>query len=97
MKLPVSVEVSKEAYELGQGVAKFLASVKSSLADGWQPGMDLPAIMASAIAELVPAMAGVDQLGSEAKEDAKAFSMAWLLAAEDIYALWAKKDVVIPV
>lgn len=67
-KVPVTVEVTKEGYELSLGLAKFALAVKQALADGWQPGADMTAMMAAAMTELVPALNGVDQLGLEAKE-----------------------------
>jgi hypothetical protein len=44
---------------------KFVVAVKKSLEDGWQPGTDISAVIASAISELVPAMQGVEQLPAE--------------------------------
>jgi len=67
-KVTVQVEVSKEAYELGQGVAKFVTATKAALADGWQAGQDLPAVMSSAISDLIPALEGVQQIPDEAQD-----------------------------
>lgn len=71
----VTLECSKELTELGQGLAKFLAAVKLATADGWQMGADLPAVISSAMAELVPAINGVTLIADEAK-DKKAFANA---------------------
>lgn len=80
----VSVEASKEAYELGQGLVKFVAAVKKSLENGWQPGADVSAIMVSAIGDLVPAMDGVTLLDEELKENPAAFVAAFGLAFKDL-------------
>lgn len=66
MTKDITVTVSKEAHELGEGIAKFHAAVKQALADGWQAGQDVPAVIQSAVVDLVPAMQGADQVSSEA-------------------------------
>jgi hypothetical protein len=82
--MKVEVEVSKEAYELGLGLAKFHAVVKQAMADGWQTGTDIPPIIQSAIADLVPAMQGADQAGAEAKADKQQFANAIYLGLSPI-------------
>jgi len=72
-KLKVELEVSKEAYELAQGIDKFVGALQLALADGWQLGTDMPALLSAAFTDLVPAIQGVDQLGDELKEDKAAF------------------------
>jgi len=84
-KVSVSVEVSKEAYELGMGLADFAGAVKSALADGWQVGSDVPAVITAALQHLVPAMNGANNLGSELAEDKAAFVQAWMLTAGAVY------------
>lgn len=63
--MKVELECAKETLELCQGLAKFAAAVKQALADGWQPGTDLPALITATVADLVPALQGVDQLPAE--------------------------------
>lgn len=75
----VTVRCSKEAVEAGQGLAKFLFHVKQALADGWQVGSDLPAIITTAIGDLVPALQGIDKVGAELLEDRIAFANACAL------------------
>lgn len=69
-------EVSKESRELGKGMNAFIAKTRLALADGWQPGQDLPLIMSAAIADLVPAVQGVELVAGELEENRKAFLMA---------------------
>lgn len=96
--LEVPVKVTKEAYELGQGLAKFLKATKQALADGWQPGQDLPVLMAAAVTELVPALQGVEQLDDEAKADKQAFTMALVVSLGDAVSPWlASGGDVVPV
>ena len=51
--IDVTSKVSKESYELGQGIVKFSASIKQALANGWQPGQDIPALLTAAMVDLV--------------------------------------------
>lgn len=90
-KVMVSVEVSKESYELAQGLVKFVGAVRASLADGWQLGADLPELVAAAFSELVPAVNGVQELPLEYKEDPAAFVNAFLLTGGDLYKLFQPK------
>jgi hypothetical protein len=83
-KIDVSVSVSKEAYELGQGVAGFVGALKVALENGWQTGEDLPAVVTAAISNLVPALEGVSKVGDELKEDKAAFAKALGLSTADI-------------
>lgn len=83
--IDVQTKVSKESYELGQGVAGFVGAVKTALADGWQVGQDLPAVVAAAMGHLVPAIDGIQDLPGEAAEDAASFARAWALAGAAVY------------
>jgi len=84
MKVSVEIEVSKEAYELGSGAARFIKAVKDALADGWETGQDLPLVVSALFAEMA-AIEGVDQLDDEYKEDPAAFAKAVMLGLSDIY------------
>lgn len=79
-KVKLEVEVAKEAYELGEGLASMVLAVKDALKDGFQPGQDLPAVVTAAFTKLVPAVEGMDKLDDELKEDAKAFLDALYLS-----------------
>lgn len=88
--IQVQVPVSKEANELGDGVVKFLGDVRKALSDGWQPAQDLPAFLQATIADLVPAIQGVENLGAESKENEEAFVTAFLLAGKKIVYVFKK-------
>jgi hypothetical protein len=75
-KLAVTLEVGKESYELGKGLAEFIAAVRQSLADGWQTGSDLPALVSATVSKLVPALQGVDQIKGEWQSDKLAVANA---------------------
>lgn len=82
--LSAKCEVSKETYELLIGVARLVEIVKNQVADGWQPGIDIPVIIASAIGDLVPAIQGVEKIKEEIAENKVAFGHALLLGAAEI-------------
>lgn len=75
-KVQLSLEVSKETYEVGKGIQNLIVAMRQSLADGWQPGSDLPMLIASAVQELGPMIQGYDKISEEAKQDIPAFYMA---------------------
>jgi len=89
-KVSVEVEVTKEAYELGQGLVDIIKAVKMALADGWQVGKDLPAIVASTVGNLGKMVDGIDQLDDEASEDLAAFAKALGLSVADAVAVLKK-------
>ena len=89
-KIKVEVEVSKEAYELGQGVVNLLEVIKKALVDGWDLGVDLPAILVAAVQQL-SAVEGIDKLGEEYDEDLAAFSKAFGLSLADAVKAWKQK------
>lgn len=91
MNMLVEVEVSKEAYELGQGLSKFHRAVKEALANGWQSDQDMSPIIQSALADLVPAMQGADQSLTEAQTDTQAFANSVYLGISDITFQYIKK------
>src|SRR6478752_5205673 len=68
-KVEVKYMLPKETLELKDGLVKFVAAVKKSLDDGFQPGQDLPAMLTSAMTDLVPAVYGVQKLPEEAVAD----------------------------
>lgn len=86
----VEVVVSKEAHELGQGVASFIGKLKAAVADGWQVGQDIPAVLAAAMSDLVPAVIGAEKIPAEVKEDTVAFGMACAVTGGAILAAATK-------
>lgn len=74
------VLLPKEGSELFSCFPKVCVALKSALADGWQPGQDLPAVVMSAVMEFAVGLQGVQKLPEEAKADAPAFAKAGALA-----------------
>jgi hypothetical protein len=69
MLVKVETEVSKEMYELALGLGKFVLNVKLAVADGFKIGEDFGPILASLMADVVPALSGVEAIPAELKED----------------------------
>lgn len=72
----VTVKCSKETVEAGLGLAAFIGHMKAALADGWQIGQDLPAVITAALGDLVPALQGAEKIKDEVLEDKVAFANA---------------------
>lgn len=64
----VEVEVEELTFNVAQGLGEFAIDVKKALDDGWQPGTDIPVILASAISKLAPKLVGVEGIGQAIKD-----------------------------
>lgn len=84
-------EVSKEADELAGALVKMITAIKDALADGWQPGTDVPVIIAQALTVLVPAIDGISQLDDEIEENLGAFVRAFGIAAIDLTTIFLEE------
>lgn len=82
----VEVQCAKECYELGKGLADFAKKLKAALADGWQIGADLPAVLQATMADLVPALNGVDKIGEEFAGDKLAVANAAFVTGAQVLA-----------
>jgi len=82
----LKIHVSKETYELGQGLIGFAVALKESLEDGFQIGDDLPEIVQASLEHLVPALEGAGQIDDEAKDDLAQFLKTWAIVGADLYA-----------
>jgi hypothetical protein len=94
--IKVELEVAKESYELASGLTKFIADVKAALADGWQPGTDLPLILSASISDLAPAVAGAEKVGGEVTTDPEKFADAMYCGLKGLPWLFVKKAVPVP-
>jgi hypothetical protein len=83
MKVQRTVEVSKELSEVGDAVAGIVSDVQRALADGWQPGTDVPAIVVSAVTRLGVGLQGIGDIPTEVREDLKASILAVVLPVTD--------------
>lgn len=89
--LKKEVQVTKEFSELWEGLAEIVKACKLAIADGFQPGQDLPVIAVQSFASLTKAIGGLDQLPAEAKEATGPFVRSGLLGAADVLEAALKK------
>lgn len=89
--LKKEVEVSKEAEELAQALLNIVRATKSALDDGWQPILDVPAIMIAAVKVLPSALNGIDQIDDEFRENPSALLNAFLLVGSQLAGEFLKK------
>lgn len=80
----LSLQGTRAVGELLEGVRKFIVALKGALADGWQPGKDLPVVLTSALADLVPVLNRIEKLGEEAKGNTVEFVNAVFVKASAI-------------
>lgn len=78
------VRVNKAADEFSQGLVKFVGDLKKALDDGWQPGQDIPAILSATLADLMPALKDLKDLGPGLNEDLSAFIRSFECGAHDM-------------
>jgi len=88
----LNVKVTKEAYEIGEGLKGIAAAITKAVADGWQPGTDLPAIIVESISAIIPAIEGYDKLPEEFKADLAAAVKGIALPVSEIPFMFIKKD-----
>lgn len=89
-KVLKQVEVAKNSDELAQGLVKFVAALKVALADGFQPGSDIPPIVSAAIADIMPVVGNLSKVDDDLAELPVETVRALALAAGDIAALFVK-------
>ena len=72
-KKTIQVDVSDAAYGVGIQLVAFVGHVQKALADGYQPGQDIPEILKSAIADLVPIVQKVPEIPADFAADKASF------------------------
>lgn len=78
-KVSKQVQVSKETYELAQGLADIAIEAINASADGWQQE-DFLKLVTPLVAKLPSMIDGADKIDDEMREDPFAFSAAFALA-----------------
>ena len=81
--MKIDVEIGEKTHDLITGLADFVDKAQSALADGFQPGEDLPQIAISALTDLAPVLMSAGELKHEfdSNPDSRAIAVA-LLANE---------------
>ena len=72
--IKIEIEVAEGGHELSESLRQFVKDTRTALADGWQPGQDIPAILTAAFTRLVPAIRAVEKIGPEASENPRALT-----------------------
>lgn len=67
-KILVSTEVCEASNKIGTALKTICVNTKKALADGWQPGQDIPVILVGSMTDLLAAVAVANQLGEDAKD-----------------------------
>jgi len=92
----ITTKGTKEIHEVGLCFKAVMTETKKALADGWQPGTDMPAILVGSIGSLTTAIAGANGIVDEGKEEpVKATMGALIPIAEGIDELVVKRDVAV--
>lgn len=82
--IQVTKQVEEHGYAVGQSLAGITKSITQALADGWQPGTDLPVILSTSVMELAKSIAHFGSLPDGAKAHPKEFKSALVLSCDDI-------------
>lgn len=85
------IELPKEVAELMEGLVKIIEASKLALEDGFQPGLDLPAVLVASVSELPKMVGGLDQLDDEFKAHPDKMLKAVAMGAADIAGVLLKK------
>lgn len=81
-------EVPASADDLADALYKVAKATKEALADGWQPGTDLPPILLTAVKEFGEVAESAGKLSPDAKTKPAAFAKALAMGAADGAGLW---------
>lgn len=88
----VKFDAPKETHELGVAVAKLMANYKTAVADGFQVGQDVPAILMGSFNEIMAGIDGIDKSPEEFKNDPVKAAMGMLVPLADGISELIKKD-----
>lgn len=91
--IKVETEVTKEVYELGCALKAIMVNTKLAVADGFQAGQDIPAILMGSMQDLLAAVAGIEKVDDEfIGEPAKASKAIVVPVLEGVDVLVKKKE-----
>ena len=87
----VEVKVAKETHEAVSGLVKFVAAAKGAADDGWNAGDDIPVVLNSLMAELIPALQGVTLIPDEFADHPSEFVAALTASIPELAAIFLKR------
>lgn len=91
MKQTIQVEIENSGYEVMQHTAKIVKAIKQAVADGFQPGTDLPVAVTALIAEFPGILESVPAIKGDIAEDKMGFIKGVNLAAYDFAEIFLSK------
>lgn len=80
----IEIVVAESTFGVASGIRQFLKDTKAALADGWQPGSDIPTILGAAYLDLLPVLQHLGKVKDEVAADPRAFAKAVSDQAIDI-------------
>lgn len=83
---------AKETHEIGVAVKGVIAAYKQAVADGWQAGTDIPAILMASYGKLTDAIDGANKIGDEFKGEPVKAAMGMLVPLAQGVELLIEKD-----
>jgi hypothetical protein len=75
-QMELQVTVPDASGQFAAKLAAFVAANKKAFEDGWQGGSDVPAILASALSDLLPAIAKLGEVKDDMHKDAFGVALA---------------------
>lgn len=81
----IEIEVPKNVADFADGVGKLVTDVYATLKDGFDPKVDIAAILGALMADLGPAFSNFNKMGDELKEDKVMCMVAFAMAGLKFY------------
>ncbi len=78
-QVDITSKGTKEAYELGLALKSYMKNYKVAVADGFQVGQDIPAVLLGSIQETMKGLDNLIKLGEEGKEKPFAMTRSFLI------------------
>lgn len=72
-KINVTVQVESSADALGKALYDLVSTAKAAAADGWQPALDIPRVVAAAMGDVMAAISAIGQVPADVADDKVAF------------------------
>lgn len=95
-KVKVEVFVEPVTADLMTKLSDFVFQIRKAMADGWQPGKDLPVVLSALMVDLLPVIQNFDKALLEAGDDKEAFVTTIQLGAQSLV-FGLLKPVAVPV
>ena len=88
----VKFDAPKETHEMGKAINGLMKNYKQAVADGFQVGQDIPAILMGSFNDLMAAIDGIDKIDDEFKKEPIKAAMGALVPLADAIGELVKKD-----